>query len=124
MLDYKYRFKNMFLSNKKFHKLEYILVTHCKNDNDIFGTSDETDSRFYYYAKGCSNVFLKTGNVIVVYNKFDVHLKMLEKVMGPNYIKDLKITETCGLSYSSMNYTRTLFKSMCQNNRSQMSNLL
>lgn len=106
MLDDKYKCKNMLLANRKFHNLDYIPVTHCKHDNNIFGTSDETDSRFYYYAKGCSDVFLKTGNVIVGYNKFDVHLKMLEKVMGPNYINSLKVTQTCGLSYSSMIYTR------------------
>jgi len=79
------------------NNIKYIPVTHCIQKLDFNSTSDNADSTFYYYANGCSKLFLKLGNIIVGNNKFDVHLKMLEKVMGKSYIKNVILTNTCGI---------------------------
>ena len=97
----------------------FIPVTHCKHNENVMDPSDDADSTFYYYAQGCSKIFIKTARILEGFNRIDVHLKLLETLFGFGYMDEVtamtKVKTVCGLDYQ---HALTLRRSMnpCEKN--------
>lgn len=113
---------------------EYLPVTHCRQAKPpwisrrihawISDHNDDADDTFYYYANGCSTVFLKKGMELEGRNRVDVHMKLLQLELGDQYLQILPRLSVCGLDYPSAlqikrNVTpctanKTFFNSTCR----------
>lgn len=90
---------------------EYLAVTHCKQAKPpwisrrihswVSERNDDADDTFYYYANGCSAVYLKKGMELEGRNRVDVHMKLLQLEFGDQYIQKIPRLSACGLDYLS-----------------------
>lgn len=108
MLDDNTRCKNTPLNISNFN---YLPISHCVANNNFITSSDDEDVFFYYYASGCSNIYIKlyTEKTLEGINRIDVHSKLLEKELGPNFIEKIKLTRSCELTKeNALRIRRTL----------------